>query len=242
MKRLLLVPIFAFAALACAQEPAKQWAVELETGLAAPRYNNARVPNATGTDLDLAGLIGKDWKGFGRLSLFYYDNSGGTWKLLYAPFRQSGTGVLGGTTSFAGQTFSAGAAEGIYQFNSYRITYRKPWKDGWSIGGTLKVRDAEIRLTQGGTVASERNVGFVPLLNIYREGAFARGWLYEVEMDGLAGGPGRAFDVSLRLKRSFGEDATAFVGLRVLEGGADVPQVKNFAWVTYLTLGVGYRF
>lgn len=225
-----------------AQEPAKPWTLELESGLTAVRYNNARVPNATGTQVDLAGLVGKDWKVFGRFSIAYLDKAGGTWKLLYAPFRQSGTGSLSGSTDFDGVTFSAGDVRATYQFDSYRMTYRKPWKGNWSVGATLKVRDAEIRLQQGSAVASERNTGLVPLLNIYGEGSIARGFMYEVELDGLAGGPGRAIDLSLRLKRQINADTTAFVGLRMLEGGADVPRVYNFAWINYITAGLAYRF
>lgn len=242
MKRLLMLPISVLTAVSCAQKAAKPWMLELESGLTSARYNNSRVPKSTGTNVDLAGLIGKEWKAFGRVSLFYEDKARGTWKLLYAPFRQSGSGTLAVTTNFAGQAFTPGAAEAAYQFNSYRLTYRKPCKGGWSIGGTLKIRDAEILLQQGAMVASERNVGFVPLLNIFGEGQIARGLMYEVELDGLAGGPGRAIDLSLRVKNQFGPNSTAFVGLRVLEGGADVPRVKNFAWVNYITVGVGVRF
>lgn len=240
MKIFSLFPFLLIAPFAVAQE--KPWTLELETGVTATRYNNAQVPKATGTRINLASLVGKDWKAFGRVTLLYTDPKGGTFKLLFAPFRQSGTGTLGGPTSFAGQNFAAGSAKATYQFDSYRFTYRKPWKGGWSIGGTLKVRAAEIRLQQGATVASERNVGFVPLLNIYGEGKLTPGWLYEFELDGLAGGPGRAFDVSLRAKKPIGKGSSAFVGFRVLEGGADVPKVKNFAWVSYITAGIQYRF
>jgi hypothetical protein len=242
MKSLLLAPLLALAAIASAEQRQPTWTLELETGVAATRYNSARVPKASGTDIDLASLVGRGWEGFGRVSLIYTDKAGGAWKLLYAPLRQTGTSSLPGPTSFAGQAFGAGSARAEYRFDSYRLTYRKPWKGGWSIGGTLKVRDAEIRLEQGGVRASESNVGLVPLLNIHGEGGIGQGFLYEFEMDGLAGGPGRAFDISLRLKRPISPQATAFVGFRVLEGGADVPRVKNFAWVSYLTVGASIRF
>ncbi|MFX8731599.1 hypothetical protein ABTM48_20655, partial [Acinetobacter baumannii] len=61
-------------------------------------------------------------------------------------------------STFVDQTFGAGTVDATYQFNSYRLTYRKPWKGGWAIGATLKVRDAEISLQQGATAATERNV------------------------------------------------------------------------------------
>lgn len=242
MKTLSCLSILVVASISMAQEASKPWQLELETGLTASRYNNAQVPKSTGSKVDLTGLIGKNWKAFGRVSLFYEDRAGGTWKLMYAPYRQSGVGQLAAPSSFAGQAFAPGATEANYQFDSYRLTYRKVWKGGWAIGGTLKLRDAEIRLRQGATVGSERNVGFVPLLNIYGEGELARGLHYEVELDGLAGGPGRAIDLSLRLKREVSPNTTAFIGFRVLEGGADVPRVKNFAWINYITAGVAIRF
>lgn len=242
MKLLTTLPILFVASVSLAQDSAKPWKLDLETGLTSTRYNSARVPKDTGTTVDLAELVGKRWRSFGRVSLSYEDKAGGTWKVLFAPFRQSGSGNLGGPTSFAGQNFAAGPVEATYQFDSYRLTYRKVWKGGWAIGGTLKVRDAEIRLSQGGTVASERNVGLVPLLNIYGEGELFKGVQYEVELDGLAGGPGRAIDLSLRARRQIGPSTTAFLGFRVLEGGADVPRVKNFAWVNYVTAGVTVQF
>lgn len=242
MKRLLVLPIFVAAGLAVGQEPDRKWTLELETGLTSTRYNSARIPKATGTDINLAAVIGKSWRGFGRVSLAYEDRGRGTWKLLYAPFRQSGVGTLGGPTLFGGQVFGAGLVTANYQFDSYRLTYRKPWKSGWSIGGTLKVRDAEIRLQQGATSRAERNTGWVPLLHVHGEGVLAPGWRYEVEIDGLAGGPGRAIDLSIRALRPIGAGATAFVGFRVLEGGADVPRVRNYAWVNYVTVGVTIRF
>ncbi len=240
--RLAAIPILALASVVRAQDSNSRWTVEFETGLTLSRYNAARVPNATGTTVDLADLLGKRWRTFGRVTVAYQDNVGGTWKLLYAPFRQSGRGTFDEPTSFDGVQFDVGAVDAVYQFNSYRLTYRKPWKGDWSIGGTLKIRDAEIGLKQGSAVASERNIGFVPLLNIYGEGAISHGFQYEVELDGLAGGPGRAIDLSFRVKRDLSSSTTGFLGYRILEGGADVPRVKNFAWVNYITVGLSYRF
>lgn len=236
-----LAPLLLFG-LASAQEPGERWTLDLETGFASTRYNQAKVPNPSGTEVNLGGVIGRSWRPFGRVSLRFSDRNGGSWKALYAPLRQFGSGELGRQTDFAGQTFGAGMANATYQFDSYRLTYRKPWKGTWEVGATLKLRAAQIRLRQGATIGEERNVGLVPLLHIFGAGALGHGLGYEVEVDGLAGGPGRAVDLSLRATRSVSSRATAFVGLRVLEGGADVPKVKNFAWVTYVTAGVSVRF
>ena len=84
-----------------------------------------------------------------------------------APFEYTETGVLNDNVLFAGESFNAGQATDVkYQFNSYRATYRyrffsnDNWQ--WHVGGTLKVRDAEIKLTQGNVSASERHIRVGP--------------------------------------------------------------------------------
>ncbi len=114
-KPLAILPLLLAIGYASAQDNPKRWTLELETGFTAPRYNYAQVPKETGTNLDLAGLVGKNWRTFGRLSLLYQDPKGGTWKLLVAPFRQSGSGELDAPASFAGKAFAAGAAKATYQ-------------------------------------------------------------------------------------------------------------------------------
>jgi hypothetical protein len=224
------------------QQNDKNWTIEFELGSISTRYNYAQVPNPGGSIVNLRDLFGGNGNIVGRTSLIYSTPNGAQWKLLYAPLRIKGTGTLTGPTQYGGQAFSPGSVDGLYQFNSYRLTYRKQWRGNWFLGGTLKIRDAEIKLTQGGTVAEEKNVGFVPLLNIYGFGQISRDLGYEIELDGLAGGPGRAFDLSMRATKQLDSRTQAFLGLRVLEGGADVPRVKNFAWVNYLTAGISYRF
>ena len=220
----------------------KKWAVEFELGSINTRYNYAQVPNPGGSVVNLRDLFGGDGKLVGRTTLIYSTTNGSQWKLLYAPLKIKGTGQLSGATQFGGQTFSSGSVDGIYQFNSYRLTYRKAWKGNWSLGGTLKIRDAEIKLSQGSTVGEEKNVGFVPLINIYGFGMISRDIGYEIELDGLAGGPGRAFDLSMRATKQLNPRTQGFIGYRILEGGADVPRVKNFAWINYLTAGVSVQF
>jgi hypothetical protein len=228
-------------ALATASDDQK-WTIEFELGSVSTRYNYAQVPNPGGSVVNLRDILGGNGKLVGRTSLMYSTPNGSQWKLLYAPLRISGTGQLNSSTQFAGQTFSSGAVDGLYQFNSYRLTYRKAWKGNWSLGGTLKIRDAEIKLTQGSTVGEEKNVGFVPLVNIYGYGMINQDIGYEIELDGLAGGPGRAFDLSMRATKQLDPRTQLFVGYRILEGGANVPRVKNFAWINYLTAGISFRF
>jgi hypothetical protein len=63
-----------------------------------------------------------------------------------------------------------------------------------------------------------------------------------VDFDGLAGGPGRAFDGSVTLNVPIDRRATAFIGGRFLEGGANVPATRKSALLTYITAGVTLRF
>ncbi len=61
--------------------------------------------------------------------------------------------------------------KGKYAFNFCSTTYRYLFYNGqkwrWRVGGTLKFRDADLKL--GGVSASNTNVGIVPLLNLYVE-------------------------------------------------------------------------
>ncbi len=241
MHRVLAIATLVAIPAWAAAEP-DRWTLDLEGGWVSTRYNTAQVPKATGSKIDLGRLLGRKAQPTYRVALSYRDHHDGEWKLMIAPLRRATSGTLTGPAKFAGQSFAAGNVNGLYQFNSYRLTYRKPWRSGWSVGGTLKVRDAEIRLSQGATGASEKNVGFVPLLHVHKTGTLARGLNYELEVDGLAGGPGRAVDATFRLTRPLNAKSEAFVGVRILEGGADVPKVRNFAWLNYVTAGVTLRF
>jgi hypothetical protein len=60
-----------------------------------------------------------------------------------------------------------------------------------------------------------------------------------MDFDGLAGGgPGRAFDVALKVGYDFNRHVSLNAGYRLLEGGADVEQVYNFSWFNYLVASV----
>ena len=50
------------------------------------------------------------------------------------------------------------------------------------------------------------------------------------DVDALAGGPGRAIDLALKLRYDIDPRWAVTVGYRTVEGGADVESVYNFAW------------
>jgi len=136
--------------------------------------------------------------------------------------------------------------DATYKFNSWRLSYRyrfnasEHWK--WWIGITAKIRDAKIRLDQGAEVAEETDVGFVPLLHIAGSWFITPRWTAELEIDALAGGPGRAEDASLKLRYHFARGWSVAGGYRTVEGGADVDEVYNFAWLHYSVVSVSLAF
>ena len=71
---------------------------------------------------------------------------------------------------------------------------------------------------------------------------FGDRWLFALDFDGLAGGPGRLFDVALKLEYDLTERWRVGAGYRTLEGGADTDDVYTFAWLHYGVLDISYRF
>lgn len=230
-----------------AQAETQRWNISLETGAVWQSYNDVQIPGDTGTRFSLSDLVGNDPAPFFRLELFYDVADRHQLRFLVAPLGYTESGVLDKDVNFDGQTFSAGeTTEATYKFNSYRATYRYRFYDGpkwtWRVGGTLKIRDAEIALKQGNVSASSTDLGIVPLLNLYGDYRFANRWHFIVDFDGLASPQGRAIDLGLKLNYDIDRHWTVGGGLRVVEGGADNDKVYNFAQFNYAVLSAGYRF
>ena len=82
----------------------------------------------------------------------------------------------------------------------------------------------------------------MPLLYLGANWEFAEQWKLIWDFEGLAGGPGRAFDIALKLQYDFNDHWGLNAGYRTLEGGADVESVYNFAWLHYAVIACKYRF
>jgi hypothetical protein len=67
-------------------------------------------------------------------------------------------------------------------------------------------------------------------------------WQLALDLDALAGGPGRAEDVALEIRYTAGDRWRFSGGYRTVEGGADVDEVYNFAWLHYAVLSAEMRF
>jgi hypothetical protein len=209
-------------------------------------YNNVAVPQTTGTRFSLKDALGGgNWGGV-RLTYLKNQSERRGMRFVYAPLSISGTGTLRQTTQFNGATFATNTpTDARYRFNSYRVSWykRKPRPCGeLRYGVTLKVRDADISLRQGNLTRNKYDLGFVPLIYVGGESRLSDRLTAYMDFDGLAGGPGRAFDIGLSLGYNVSPGTDFLLGLRTLEGGADVKEVYNFTRLNYLSFGLMKRF
>jgi hypothetical protein len=107
---------------------------------------------------------------------------------------------------------------------------------------TAKIRDAEIALTSAALSASKTNVGFVPLLHVRLDWDWTAKLGLLCEIDAAAAKQGRAEDVLLALAWRVSPQLRLRLGYRFVEGGADVDEVYNFAWIHYIAAGLAFNF
>jgi hypothetical protein len=219
--------------------------VDLEWGAAWQTRNDVQSPNdAAGTRFALDGLTGDGPASAPRVQVALGLAPRHELRLVVAPLRLSGAGNLPGPVAFQGASFGAAPTSASYRFDSYRATWRYTVhaSEGLTVkaGVTGKIRDAEITLREGGITATRSNTGFVPLLHLHAERTLGDRTRLVFEGDGLAGGPGRAFDLALRVVQDLRPGLGVFAGVRVLDGGAD-SSVYNMARFQYLMAGVQWR-
>jgi hypothetical protein len=249
-----LMPCLIAAVLVCTVVPTaiaqdgSRFVIELEAGPVWQSRNDVQIPNTNaGTRFSLVDLVGNGpWPAV-RLYVTWNINNRHSLRGLAAPLSYTESGTFTEPVDFAGATYRPDQpVEATYKFNSWRLGYRYRFMDRertklW-VGFTTKIRDAKIELAQGSTTSKDTDVGFVPLLYLAADWRFARKWHFVFDFDGLAGGPGRAFDVALKLGYDINDHWGVRGGYRTLEGGADVESVYNFAWLHYAVLSGVYRF
>lgn len=222
--------------------------LEVESGAVWQTKNDQQIPNSSaGTRFSLVDLVGKGPLPFYRVYLTWNDAGKHSLRALYAPLEFTETGTPQSVIEFAGGSFVAGeAADATYRFDSYRLTYAYRWHEGaawrWKVGFTAKIRDARVQLVQGDLAAKKDNLGFVPLLHLQGRYVLGPRWRAELDLDALAGGPGRAIDGALKLAWTPGERWSLAAGYRTVEGGADVDEVYSFAWLHYAVGSVRVQF
>lgn len=224
---------------------AKTFLLEIEPGIVIQSRNDIQIPNtAEGTRFSLYDLAGNAARPAVRVYLSWRFSEKQGIRLLYAPLTIKEDITPGGALSFAGGEFEGGVpASATYKFNSYRVTWYYRFYSGdrsrWNIGFTAKIRDAIVKIDQGGSSASKSDVGFVPLLHLSGRIGVGKDYFILADLDALAGGPGRAEDLSVRIGKSIGERILLSAGYRMVEGGADVEEVYSFAWLHYFVISLG---
>lgn len=248
MFRIWIVMMLVLAAAAAQAQPSR-FALEVEAGPVWQSYNDVEIPNdGTATRFSLKDLAGSGPWFAARAYLTWNINERHGLRALAAPLTINETGTPTEPIRFAGADYEAGVpTEATYKFNSWRLGYRYTFGGGgerwtWRLGFTAKIRDAKIALNQGGTTSEKTDLGFVPLLHVSTDWRFADQWFLLLDIEALAGGPGRAEDVSLKVSREVSSRWSLAAGYRMVEGGADVEEVYNFAWFHYGVVSATWRF
>ncbi|HRF59239.1 MAG TPA: hypothetical protein PLH94_04910 [Fimbriimonadaceae bacterium] len=243
-----LLPFIALALpAAIAADTPRRWTLDVEGGARWNGLNEAAIPGDGGTRFDLRGLTGSGARLSARFTLTYRTSSGPEWRVLVSPLRLSGVGELDQPVDFEGVRFAPGVpTRGAYRFDSYRVTYRNRFRtrpgSNWRVGATLKLRSAEIGLSQGGLGATKTDLGIVPLLHLFGEERLGGPWSFVFELDGAWAPQGRAIDAAIKLRYAHSEQLATLIGLRLLDGGADNASVYTFARFETLFAGIQFRF
>lgn len=243
MVRIVLLAALA-AVLLPSAAPADGFRLDLEVGPAWQTRNDFAVPGDTGTLIRL-GDNGPDV--VSRVTLVWDVGSRWSLRLLAAPLSISSSFAADGEVVFEDQVFPSGeriAAD--YTFNSYRAGafYRFPTRGPWSFraGGTLKERDAEIALHSAGRKASKTDLGVVPLLYGGARLELSDSFALDLDVDAAAASQGRAVDAALRGELALSGATRAYLGVRVLDGGADNDKVYTFGTFYFTYAGLSWRF
>lgn len=239
------LPMFAFAEEAA--RPDHNFSLEFETGAVWQSRNQIQIPDSSaGTRFGLTDIQGNGPEAQRRVELTWNMNHRHSLRFVYAPLGFSGTGSFGVPVRFAGGTFAPGLpVDSEYKFDSYRLTYRylihesDRWR--WRIGATAFIRDARVELRQQGTVASDSNVGFVPLLSSSVEYDITPRWTALLDFDGLVSTQGRAIDAALKVRYDLTDHWFMTAGYRVFEGGVDNDRYA-FGWYNFALVSLGVRF
>lgn len=221
----------------------------VESGQVSGGYNDVRIPNETGTLFSLTDDFDLESKAYYRLTVSYDINEKHHISALFAPLSLDASGTAGKDIMFNDSLFTSGTdLTAKYTFNSYRLTYRYTLvnndKFRFGLGFTGKIRDAAIKVEENGRYSEKTNVGFVPLVNFSLKYMLSPRISLLLEGDALAspGGQGRAEDVLAAVNFGINNYFNIYAGYRILEGGADVDEVYNFALLNYLAVGISGSF
>lgn len=228
------------------QDRARRVGLDVEAGAVWQSRNDVEIPNdGSASRFSLVDVVGTGPWPAARVYLTWHPGERHALRLLAAPLSVSGTGAAASPLRFAGATYAAAPLRATYTFNSYRVIYRYRLRADerravW-IGLTGKIRDATIALEQGAVTSRKDDLGFVPLLHFSGEWQPHPTWRLGLDADAIAGGPGRAEDAAVTIGRDLGRGWSVQTGYRLVEGGADVPDVYTFAWLHYAVVSIKWK-
>lgn len=242
LNRLLLLS----AALGTADPSLAQEDFELivEGGPAIQLRNDFAVPGDTGT---LVRLEDDETTVTVRATLWWRFDDRWSARLVGAPLSTETSLTPDSAVTFQDQTFIGGREIQVdYRFDSWRLgaVYDFSPRGSWHFraGLTLKVRDAEIALSNGTRKAVKDDTGVVPLLYLGADYRVSDRMSWKFDLDGAAASQGRAIDASIRGDWSISDRISLQLGARVLDGGADNDEVYSFATFAYGFGGISFRF
>lgn len=219
----------------------------VETGAYWQNRNDVQIPNdASGDRFDFSNFNSGPFFHHRFEALINVKGRHGI-RVVYAPLSLSVDGGFDENTTFNNVTFNNTDKVTVdYQFNSYRLGYVYHWlntsKHKLNLGLTLKVRDADIRVTQNNTSNNYYNFGLVPLLYFSYRYKFNDSFSFYTDADFAAASQGRAFDFAVKVRKKINDRYSFGLGYRVLEGGADNDEVFTFSLFHYALLDFSIRF
>ncbi len=247
----MLIVAFLVASNAQSQDVGRQpWTLELEYQRFRLDRNTVQKPNTyEGTrfeSTDFTGDMGNSVRLTGFAPLGWW-KTGDALRVVVAPLNISGTGISSTAINYYGRTFQAGIPITVnYRFNTYRFSYVVPIftasrEAGWDfrLGGTLGIRDAQIKLSQGGLSRDFSNVGPIPLLYASATKTLGRDWSLQGEFDGFpAPGGGGLFDGSLKIGYKVTPNLELTAGIRYQAGAAIDTEIYNSLQQTAVVIGM----
>jgi hypothetical protein len=225
------------------------WLLDLEAAMVNAESNDVGIPADGGTRFSLTDDLKTDDDVAFRLGVGLRLGQRHSLTAVWAPLTLYANGNVDFDILYNGEVFPAGTdLEAVYKFNTYRLrwTYDLVRSDRFVLGLGLTglVRDAAIEVRDAERSTSYDNLGVVPLLNLLVDWRWTDkiGLMVQADAAASPGGEGRAEDVLVAVTvRPFGTGAFR-LGYRFIEGGADVDEVYNFAWLSYYIFGWSQRF
>ena len=171
---------------------------------------------------------------------------------LYAPLTVPTQVTLGEDLRFRDVTFPAGTVvDHRYRFDGYRASYLYQVVAGTlgvELGASLQIRDADVAFSRadGTARANQSDIGVVPALKARLTYDAGCAW-GALEADGsstfgLVGDTsGGLYDVALTVGRAVRPDVDVFANVRLLGGGAEVPDQEIDNWANFVGASLGLR-